>query len=124
MTIECIKTAVFDTRNPKSPYPGSPPTPTPLLGRYAPSTRGQFTPSLSYLPLFSNISCLMPDTVYTVAWAPFVLYPLVCQKSKLASGWLCQKWNLVNKELIILLTDMYIELNTNRCQIPCHTQTL
>ena len=36
---------------------------------------------------------------YMCEWAPFVLYPLLCQKSKLASGRLCQKSNLANKEL-------------------------
>ena len=34
-----------------------------------------------------------------VEWAQFVAYPLLCQKSKLASGRLCQKLNLGNKEL-------------------------
>ena len=39
----------------------SPVTPPPPLGRYAPSTRGQFAPSLSYLPLFDwteNVNAL------------------------------------------------------------------
>ena len=48
LTLECIKTAVFDTINPKSPYRGRGASP--------------LAPSLSYLPLFSNISCLIPDS--------------------------------------------------------------
>ena len=83
LTLECIKTAVFDTRNPKSPYrgrgppppPPPPHTPTPPLGRYALSTLGQFAPSLSYLPLFSNISCLMdPEYVGWLQSAEMVIH--------------------------------------------------
>ena len=43
-TLECIKTAVFDTRNPKSPYRGVGGGPAPLhthppLGQFAPSLK-------------------------------------------------------------------------------------
>ena len=66
-----LKKQFFDTRNPKSPYHGSPPpTPTPHSVRYAPSTRGQFALSLSYLPLFFNIfpvSCLKFTTHWNIS---------------------------------------------------------
>ena len=66
LTLECIKTAVFDTRNPKSPYRRregcQPPSHThPPLG--------QFTPSRSYLPLFSYISCLIPVLPQVMNWS-------------------------------------------------------
>ena len=54
LTLECIKTAVFDTRNPQSPYRGRG-----ALHTHPPL--GQFAPLLSYLPLFKNTYCLIPD---------------------------------------------------------------
>ena len=63
-TLECIKTVVFIPEIPKVPTvrggPALLPHPPPL-GCCAPTTFGQWAPSLSYLPLLSNISCLIPD---------------------------------------------------------------
>ena len=56
-----MKTAVFDTRNPKSPYRGRGaiphPTPTPRSVAMLPR---RSVNSLPRLPLFPNISCLIP----------------------------------------------------------------
>ena len=72
---------------PKVPTVGGEPLPShthPPLGRYAPLTRGQFAPSLSYLPLFSNISCLMPDTVTLLFWLLAVMYFFVYNWTELS----------------------------------------
>ena len=59
LTLECIKTAVFLIPEiQKVPTVGGEGG-QPLSHTHTPL--GQLAPSLSYLPLFSNISCLIPE---------------------------------------------------------------
>ena len=66
------------------PWEGLAPQPPshthPPLSRNARSTLGHFAPSLSYLPLFSNISCLIPDTFTFTKIQGFSPTFLICKE--------------------------------------------
>ena len=94
LTLECIKTAVFDTRNPKSP----PPTPTPI--------RSLAKLSSSFLQIFS---------VSSLKW--FVLNMAVCGNPLTVLVCICLCLCL-SRVMCMNLCDMcFLYLHVSKCRV-------